>query len=94
MLCLDRAGDIYRYEPSSGSWTLERYDRPVRDTYDHYFVALDAGPNANYLLETTHEQIWRFADGEAGAAWANLSQRRDVDLSAGDDGLYVLTRDL
>jgi murein DD-endopeptidase MepM/ murein hydrolase activator NlpD len=94
LLALDRAGDIYRYEPSSGSWMLERYDRPVRDTYDHYFVALDAGPDANYLLETTHEQIWRFADGVAGGAWANLPQRRDVDLSASDDGLYVLTRNL
>jgi murein DD-endopeptidase MepM/ murein hydrolase activator NlpD len=94
LLALDRAGDVYRYEPSSESWMIERYDRPVRDTYDHYYVALDAGPDANYLLETTHEQIWRFATGETGAAWAELPQRRDVDLSANADGLYVLTRNL
>lgn len=94
LLALDRAGDVYRYDPSGESWTLERYDRPVRDTYDHYFVALDAGRDANYLLETTHEQVWRFASGEAGAAWASLPQRRDVDLSASDAGLYVLTRNL
>ncbi|NIV40095.1 MAG: hypothetical protein GWN58_65035, partial [Anaerolineae bacterium] len=55
LLALDRAGDVYRFEPSSESWMVERYDRPVRDTYDHYYVALDAGPDANYLLETTHE---------------------------------------
>ena len=94
LLALDRAGDVYRYEPSSESWSLERYDRPVRDTYDHYYVALEAGPHANYLLETTHEQVWRFTTEEAGAAWVGLPQRRDVDLSASDAGLYVLIRNL
>ena len=94
LLALDRAGDVYRYEPSAESWVLERYDRPVRDTYDHYYVALDAGLDANYLLETTHEQVWRFTDRGAGAAWVDLPQRRDVDLSAGDTGLYVLIREL
>ena len=94
LLALDRAGDVYRYEPASESWRLERYDRPARDTYDHYFVALDAGPEGNYLLETTHEQVWRFASGELGAAWVSLPQSRDVDLSASDAGLYVLTRNL
>ena len=94
LLALDRAGDVYRYEPSSRSWTVERYDRLVRDTYDHYFVALDAGPDANYLLETSREQVWRFTSGRAGGAWVSLSQSRDVDLSAGAAGLYVLTRNL
>ena len=94
LLALDRAGDVYRYDTSGESWMLERYDRPVRDTYDHYFVALDAGGDANYLLETTHEQVWRFASGEPGAPWVSLPQRRDVDVSASDAGLYVLTRNL
>lgn len=94
LLALDRAGDIYKYDPSGESWTLLRYDRPVRDTYDHYFIALDVGSDANYLLETTHEQIWRFTDGEPGSAWAKLLQRRDVDLSASDAGIFALTRNL
>ncbi len=94
LLALDRAGDVYRYDPSVDSWTLERYDRPVRDTYDHYFIALDADNGASYLLETTHEQVWRFSNGQRGAAWAKLPQRRDVDLSASDAGLFVLTRNL
>jgi murein DD-endopeptidase MepM/ murein hydrolase activator NlpD len=94
LLVLDRAGDVYRYEPQSGNWSVERYDRPPGDLYDHYFVALSAGAQANYLLETTHEQVWRFGNGQRGAAWAKLPQSRDVDLSAGDDGVYVLTRAL
>jgi murein DD-endopeptidase MepM/ murein hydrolase activator NlpD len=94
LLALDRAGDVYRYEPGSGTWTVERYDRPVSNTYDHYFVALAGSEEANYLLETTHEQVWRFADGEAGASWIKLPQSRDVDISGNGGDVYVLTRDL
>jgi murein DD-endopeptidase MepM/ murein hydrolase activator NlpD len=94
LLALDRAGDVYRYEPGAGTWTLERYDRPSGDTYDHYFMALAGGEEANYLLETTREQVWRFADGERGADWIKLPQSRDVDISANGGDVYVLTRDL
>ena len=94
LLVLDRAGDVYRYEPQSGGWSVERYDRPAGDLYDHYFIALSASAQANHLLETTHEQVWRFADGQRGAAWAKLPQNRDVDLSASEGGVYVLTRAL
>ena len=92
LLVLDRAGDVYRLSPPGSTWTVERYDRPERDTYDHYFVALDADPAANYLLGTTHEQVWRFATGDMGTAWLKLPQSRDIDIGAGRDGFYVLTR--
>jgi murein DD-endopeptidase MepM/ murein hydrolase activator NlpD len=102
LLALDRAGDVYRYDPAhglsaaegSGAWTVDRYDRPSGATYDHYFVALTGGEEANYLLETTHEQVWRFADGQRGVAWAQVPQGRDVDLSAHGGDVYVLTRAL
>jgi murein DD-endopeptidase MepM/ murein hydrolase activator NlpD len=92
LLVLDRAGDVYRYDPLANGWTLERYDRPAGETSDHYFVALTGGQEASYLLETTHEQIWRFDDGKRGIAWVKLPQSRDVDLSASSNGVYVLTR--
>ncbi len=92
LLALDRAGDVYRYDPAADTWTVERYDRPVRDTYDHYFVALATEGRARYLLDTTHEQVWRYTEGQTGTAWARLPRSRDVDLSADGDGLYVLTR--
>jgi murein DD-endopeptidase MepM/ murein hydrolase activator NlpD len=94
LLVLDRAGDVYRYAPNSGTWAVERYDRPVRDTSDHYYVALAADETANYLLETSHEQVWRFSDGPGGEAWIKLPQSRDIDLSAGTAGVYVLTRSM
>jgi murein DD-endopeptidase MepM/ murein hydrolase activator NlpD len=98
LLVLDRAGDVYRFDPESGSWTIERYDRPPGAMYDHYFVALDTSPDTGYLLETTHEQIWRFPIGpglrQKGSAWLKLPQSRDVDLSAKGSDVYVLTRAL
>jgi murein DD-endopeptidase MepM/ murein hydrolase activator NlpD len=92
LLVLDRAGDVYRFAPETGTWAVERYDRPVRDTYDHYYVALDADRQANYLLETTHEQVWRFVGEQKGTPWGKLPQGRDVDLGASSDGVYILTR--
>jgi murein DD-endopeptidase MepM/ murein hydrolase activator NlpD len=92
LLALDRAGDVYRYDPVAGTWTVDRYDRPSRDTTDHYYVALAGGETANYLLETSHEQVWRFGDGQKGAAWAKVPLGRDVDVSAAGPGVYVLTR--
>jgi murein DD-endopeptidase MepM/ murein hydrolase activator NlpD len=92
LLALDRAGDVYRYDPATGIWAVERYDRPARDTDDHYYVALAGDKEATYLLETTHEQVWRFTTGQMGRAWLKLPRGRDVDLSSGQDGVYVLTR--
>ncbi len=94
LLALDRAGDVYRYDPAAATWTVQRYDRPTRDTYDHYFVALTSDEESSYLLETTHEQLVRFSKGDMGGAWVNLPQSRDVDVSASADGVYVLTRAL
>jgi murein DD-endopeptidase MepM/ murein hydrolase activator NlpD len=92
LLALDRAGDVYGYDPASGTWALERYDRPARNGSDRYFVALAGDVKSNYLLEMTHEQVWQFGGGEMGGAWAKLPTSRDVDLSASGDGVYVLTR--
>jgi murein DD-endopeptidase MepM/ murein hydrolase activator NlpD len=102
LLVLDRAGDVYRYAPVDGRWSLDRFDREVRDTYDHYFVALAASGNARFLMETTHEEVWRYRAPEGGAsppdvrsggaAWAELPLGRDIDLAAGGEGVWALVR--
>ncbi len=94
LLVMDRAGDVYRYDPADGSWVVEDRDRAVRDTYDHYYVAVSSTERDRYLLETTHEEVWRYTLGYPGAAWAKLPKSRDVDLSAMDNSVYVLTRSL
>ena len=92
LLVLDRAGDVYRYEPESGAWNVERYGRSSGETSDHYYVALADDGADRYLLETTHEKVWRFRSGDRGAAWATLPKGRDVDLGATGQDAYVLTR--
>lgn len=94
LLVLDRAGDVYRFTPSDNSWTLEHYDRPVRDIYDHYFVALSSHNQDRYLLETTHEEIVRYTHSDSVARWAQVPKGRDVDISASTLGAYVLTRSM
>ena len=94
LFVLDRAGDVYRYDPSAGSWRLERYGRPAIDTGDHYYVALSAFEGERYVLETTREKVWRFTHEQRGSAWADLPLGRDVDLAGVADSLYVLTRSL
>ncbi len=92
LLLLDRAGDVYRYEPDSGTWNVERHGRSSGETSDHYYVAL-SGQDANrYLLETTHEKVWRFRSGVKGSAWATVPSSRDVDIGAAGQDVYVLTR--
>ena len=94
LLALDRAGDVYRYQPAEGNWILERYDRPAGSTYDHYFVALSTSEDASHLLETSHEQVVQFGPGQEGEAIIQLTLGRDVDLSAFGNSVYVLTRAL
>ena len=92
LVVLDRAGDVYRYEPEAGTWDVERHGRSSGETSDHYYVALtDEGAN-RYLLETTHEKVWRFRSKDLGSAWATVPKSRDVDIGASDQGVYVLTR--
>ena len=92
LLVLDRAGDAYCYEPGDGTWAVERHGRGSGETSDHYYVAL-ANKDANrYLLETTHEKVWRFHSNDTGAAWAKVPLGRDVDIGAAGQDVYVLTR--
>ncbi len=97
LLVLDRAGDVYRYDAAVDQWALERYDRPAGSSYDHFYTAMAAStgigsPPAGYLLETTHEQVWRFGPGQKGSPWIVLPQGRDVDLSVNSTDLYLLSR--
>jgi murein DD-endopeptidase MepM/ murein hydrolase activator NlpD len=94
LLALDRAGDVYHYDWRTRSWTVERYDRPSGTQGDHYFVALGTENASRYLLETSHERVWRFTGQERGTVWAALPKARDVDLAAAGGAVYVLTRGL
>ncbi len=91
LLVLDRAGDVYATDLPSGAWRLARYDRPVRDTSGHYFVALDGAGDGRYLLETNYLYTMRYAAGERDALWT-LPESHAVDVSVSGADVFVLLR--
>ena len=99
LLVLDRAGDVYRYDWQTNEWHLDWYDRPIRDTSSHYYVALDGeengstepGRNGRYLLETSYNYAMRYENGEQQSLW-NLPEARGIDLSAVGDRCMCLSR--
>ena len=93
LLVLDRAGDVYRYDWQTESWQLEWYDRPIRDTSSHYYVALDGEENGRYLLETSYNYAVKYENGEQQSLW-NLPEERGIDLSVAGESVYVLEQSM
>lgn len=92
VLVLDRAGDVYRFDPSAQAWYLDRYDRAVSDSSGHYYVALGAvGDNGRYLAETNYKYTMYYRPGGShhDALWPLLDVRV-VDLAAAGSRVYVL----
>ena len=63
LLVLDRAGDVYRYDPTTAVWTLDRYDRPSGIRASHYYVALDLLEQDRYLLDAGYRYGLRYQIG-------------------------------
>ena len=98
LLALDRAGDVYRRDWASQTWTLERDDRPIRDTSSHYYVALDGLDNGRYLLETSYKYVMQVVDGVQQSLWM-LPEARAVDVAAASspaaaENVYVLLQEM
>jgi murein DD-endopeptidase MepM/ murein hydrolase activator NlpD len=101
LLVLDRAGDVYRYDWQTENWQLDWYDRPIRDTSSHYYVALDGegngstepGQNGRYLLETSYNYAMKYENGAQQSLW-NLPEERGIDLSAVGESVYVLEQSM
>ncbi|HFQ92638.1 MAG TPA: CRTAC1 family protein, partial [Anaerolineae bacterium] len=93
LLVLDRSADVYRYDLSSQTWTVERYDRPVNDTSSHYYVALAANPanNDRVLLETSYDYVLAYAPDEPERIFIP-DDARAIDVSAVNDRFYVLAQ--
>ena len=89
LFALDRAGDVYAFDGET--WVVDRYDRPIRDRSAHYFVALDAGEEQRFLLETSAPLMLRFGEAEKRT---NLPEAfHPVDVSVFGETAYVLLHD-
>ncbi|MCI0395317.1 MAG: peptidoglycan DD-metalloendopeptidase family protein [Chloroflexi bacterium] len=93
LLALDRAADVYGYDPAGNTWRLDRYNRPVSQTSAHYYLALAAAAGSHYLLETNYEMVVRYTAGQPDFAWL-LPESHQVDVSAVGEEVYVLSQAL
>ncbi|MEM7115904.1 MAG: M23 family metallopeptidase [Chloroflexota bacterium] len=87
---LDRVGDVYHYGWETAVWTLDRYDRPIRDTSSHYFVALAAVENGRFLLETNYKYGMRYTGAEE-SLWTLPENVRNLDMAVVGESVYILT---
>ncbi|MBK8432278.1 MAG: M23 family metallopeptidase [Chloroflexi bacterium] len=84
VLVLDRVGDVYRYEPATAAWSLDRYGRPSGTTATHYYIALETVEQDRYLLDASYQYGFRYQVG-AGATpdrgWLLPSDETLVDMA-------------
>lgn len=88
LYALDRAGDVYKYDLSAETWTLDRFDRDVRDISAHYYVALDADNDGRTLIETSYKFALNYGGAEE-RLWM-LPDGREIDISADKGAIYAL----
>lgn len=103
LFVLDKSNDIYRYQPSSGRWSLEL---PLAKEYrnpDPFYNNLSTYANRLYMLDPARNQIWRHSDSFVEPQYLSsqlpwLLQPGAPDVSSGldlaiDGNIYVLARD-
>ena len=91
LFVLDRVGDVYRYDLADEIWTLDRYDRPIRDLSSHYFVALASQSDTRYLLEISYSFGVVYQPEQRERLWP-VPEGYVVDMVAQDDSFYTLYR--
>ncbi len=105
ILLLDKRGDLYRYDPATGHWSVERPIDRRRSAPNPVPRAVDSYNERVYLLDSNYSQIWRHPYGEGvsegylpgGDAPSNRSGSAlditlGIDLAVYDD-VYVLLRE-
>jgi len=92
VLLLDRSGDLYRYFPEDGRWSLERSATMPGAQPRQYLASVASYEDDFYLLDINLGQIWRHR-GEKGEVVAEeLGLEEAIDLAV-DEALYVLAQE-
>ena len=92
LLLLDRSGDVYRYFPEGGRWSLERSATMPNAQPRQYLASVTTYENDFYLLDINLGQIWRH-QGEKGEVVAEeLGLEEAIDLAT-DEDLYALAQE-
>ncbi len=89
LLLLDRSGDLYRYFPEDGRWSLERSANMPSAQPRQYLASVASYKHDFYLSDINLGQIWRH-QGEKGEVVADeLGLEEAIDLAVSED-LYLL----
>ena len=92
LLLLDRSGDLYRYFPEDGRWSLERSATMPSAQPRQYLASVASYEDDFYLLDINLGQIWRH-QGEKGEVVADeLGLEEAIDLAV-DEDLYLLIQE-
>lgn len=100
---LDKSTDIYRFQPSSGQWSLELPLAREYEDPDPFYINLTTYNERLYMLDPARNQIWRHSDVYIepeyfASKFPWLLDPGDPDVSSGldlaiDGNIYVLSRD-
>lgn len=100
---LDKSTDIYRFQPSSGQWSLELPLARAYEDPDPFYQNLTTFSERLYMLDPARNQIWRHSDVYIepeyfASKFPWLLDPGDPDVSSGldlaiDGNIYVLSRD-
>ncbi len=88
LFVLERAGDVYHYDPAQQTWSLARYNRPIGDTSSHYYVALAD----RVLVEPSYNFALHFGGGRDDRFWLLPEGSTPVDVSVVNDRTYVMVQ--
>lgn len=100
---LDKANDLYRYDPVGGTWYLETVAAAQFNNPEPLYLNLGSYDNRIYILDPARNQIWRYPPSDAGPGvlpgvlpWLIKTGEPDVNSGidlAVDGSVYVLQRD-
>jgi hypothetical protein len=88
---LDRAGDVYAYDTAVNAWSLHRYNRPVGETSTHYYVALAAQADQQFLLEGSYHFSLKQTAEQPDFIWP-LPEHHQIDLTVNENRAYILSQ--
>lgn len=96
LVLLNKVGDLFGYQPSSGSWSVRMVAASVPGLWiDPQYLAITQIGEMTYALDVDNASVWRLPAGgrypslERGAA----SIARAVDLGAMNGSLYLVAAD-
>ncbi len=81
LLVLDRVGDVYLHDLTTGVWSRDRYARPIGQTSSHYYLALSSNGSDRYLLEASYRYGVRYLPNEGETGWSVDEDSVLVDLA-------------